>query len=558
MCMLHKSNHSSGMVGSVSLLVTSLTGPGLILIPLLYQSAGWIFPTIIFILIGIMAGVGSLFVVEAVSKFPGNEKFQFYGRYTYYVFLFILYGSLQSTNVASIIGSAQVFDSLLVTVFGATCGLGMTPKGGLYCVTEVSDSNSPFGDNYMFTTVGYIIVFLIIVPLTNMDFNDNMLLQLISLVYNGLFVLTLLGRVVARPLLPYNMPAVGYEFKYVIGQVLFSWTLANTVPSWMNVKHPSVDPKKAIWLTVAVALGLYIVTGFLGAISYPLDSSSNLLQAMYADPTLSTGSFVWISFIYILFPILTYITSIPIAMLVSKLNFLAAKVFSPGLSQFWSVYFPFLVGIPFQTGNGITYFGTYTKLAQSVLDEIEFLDLAAGIKKMHVEDDDFDYIYHLPTANPDQIIYRDPFAVKKEGIKPSKSRNLASMHSLSVNSRHSVKEIRSMLDPQKKPTIRKKGGRRQSNVHSLISFNSNGEEKRQSLANSTAIDADVDGDGSLQFSFLVPEVDDQGLVIIRDGAEFRALPNIVYRYMRPIYVAIILLVGMIIMVSQTAAVNFGG
>ncbi|KAI8899243.1 hypothetical protein BC833DRAFT_619574 [Globomyces pollinis-pini] len=115
-----------------------------------------------------------------------------------------------------------------------------------------------------------------------------------------------------------------------------------------------------------------------------------------------------------------------------------------------------------------------------------------------------------------------------------------------------------MLDPQKKPTIRKKGGRRQSNVHSLISFNSNGEEKRQSLANSTAIDADVDGDGSLQFSFLVPEVDDQGLIIIRDGAEFCALPNIVYRYIRPIYVAIILLIGMIVMVSQTAAANFGG
>ncbi|KAI8899244.1 hypothetical protein BC833DRAFT_564249 [Globomyces pollinis-pini] len=267
------------------------------------------------------------------------------------------------------------------------------------------------------------------------------------------------------------MPAVGYEFKYVIGQVLFSW-----------------------------------------------NASSNLLQAMYADPTLSTGSFVWISFIYILFPILTYITSIPIAMLV--------------------------------------------KLAQSVLDEIEFLDLAAGIKKMHVEDDDFDYIYHLPTANPDQIIYRDPFAVKKEGIKPSKSRNLASMHSLSVNSRHSVKEIRNMLSPGENQKINRTR-RNKSNQSSLkqgdgsvysLSVNPEHGATRTSTNFFGAIGTEKYKENVRMLSDA--DIDDEGFIVVREEPPFKALPNIVYEYIHPVYIAIVFLIGMIVMVTQSGIVNF--
>jgi hypothetical protein len=84
---------------------------------------------------------------------------QFYGRYIYYLFIFILYGSLQSVNVASIVGSAQIFDSLLVGIFGGSCGWGVTPISGLYCVTEVQNTNSPFGDNFMIGTFGSLVSF---------------------------------------------------------------------------------------------------------------------------------------------------------------------------------------------------------------------------------------------------------------------------------------------------------------------------------------------------------------------------------------------------------------
>ena len=63
------------------------------------------------------------------------------------------------------------------------------------------------------------------------------------------------------------------------------------------------------------------------------------------------------------------------------------------------------------------------------------------------DDDDFDYIYHLPTADPLRIIHRDPF--KKEGSELKKKRN-ESMSQLSQSSHHSIQELRSVIDPSRR------------------------------------------------------------------------------------------------------------
>jgi hypothetical protein len=97
-------------------------------------------------------------------------------------------------------------------------------------------------------------------------------------------------------------------------------------------------------------------------LAYDLDHGTNLLQAMYADESLSPGAYGWMTAIYLIYPVLTYITSIPVAMIVVKLNFLAAKILSPSQAVFWSVYVPFIIGLPLQTGSWVTLFGTYTSL----------------------------------------------------------------------------------------------------------------------------------------------------------------------------------------------------
>ena len=48
-------------------------------------------------------------------------------------------------------------DSAFVNLFGVTCGYGITPESGIYCVRQESNTNSPFGENYMLFTLGYLV-----------------------------------------------------------------------------------------------------------------------------------------------------------------------------------------------------------------------------------------------------------------------------------------------------------------------------------------------------------------------------------------------------------------
>jgi hypothetical protein len=91
-------------------------------------------------------------------------------------------------------------------------------------VTKVTNENSPFGDNYMLATFGYMTVAAIIIPMTNIDLNDNMFVQFVSILYNFLFVLTLIGSAIAKGLDFGRVPVIGKDLSQVIGQVLFNFS----------------------------------------------------------------------------------------------------------------------------------------------------------------------------------------------------------------------------------------------------------------------------------------------------------------------------------------------
>lgn len=151
-----------GFVGGVSLLMSSITGilyltigPGMLTIPIMFQQAGWLLPMIALIICPLLGTLASLFLMESMTYFPDSPNFErsteitvlvhhFYGRRWYYLTHFILYGSLQSFNIASIISGIQQFDQLLVQAAGATCGFGIAPKSGWYCVSSWNLGVSPF------------------------------------------------------------------------------------------------------------------------------------------------------------------------------------------------------------------------------------------------------------------------------------------------------------------------------------------------------------------------------------------------------------------------------
>jgi hypothetical protein len=46
------------------------------------------------------------------------------------------------------ISGVQQFDQLLVSALGSTCGFGLSPINGWYCVGDGFEGTSPFGSKY--------------------------------------------------------------------------------------------------------------------------------------------------------------------------------------------------------------------------------------------------------------------------------------------------------------------------------------------------------------------------------------------------------------------------
>ncbi|KAJ3207562.1 hypothetical protein HDU67_007377 [Dinochytrium kinnereticum] len=441
-----------------------------------------------------------------MTYFPGNKHFQrnveltvlvhhFYGKKWYYLMHIVLYGSLQSFNIASVISAVQNFDTFLLSTFGRTCGFGFSPISGFFCVTETSGQSSPFGSNFMLITAGGLVFAAIMIPMLNLNLDDNMIFQWgnpsgvseleltlppaikVSLIYMLFVVFCWSCLALVHGVKSSNLPSLGPTLSEaptaVIGQVLFNFTIANTISFDLiityftrlithlsRIQHSRVSIQKTVWTSVYLACGIYCVTGIfgkvfftiaannplsykiiqnnkpLGALAFDLPEGSDLLSALSLMFTNGpAGSLVKV--ISLTYPILILLTSIPVSFIVVKLNLVTSRLCSKDWANFWSTIFPMLICIPFQTGPFIATFTSWSSLIfqslcnfvapflififldkrnlvmqQSVLDELENLDIDGAIKKRANRDDDFDYIYHLPHADLSRLGARryDPFA----------------------------------------------------------------------------------------------------------------------------------------------------
>ena len=62
--------------GGLALLISNMTGPGIVTLPIVAQSAGWLPTLIAFAVVGMLSTLSSLFICEAMTEVPGNEYFQ--------------------------------------------------------------------------------------------------------------------------------------------------------------------------------------------------------------------------------------------------------------------------------------------------------------------------------------------------------------------------------------------------------------------------------------------------------------------------------------------------
>ncbi|KUJ07081.1 uncharacterized protein LY89DRAFT_789882 [Mollisia scopiformis] len=349
-----------GFYGGMALLISSITGPGLTTIPLLYQEAGWLTPTLAFVLFGCLAGITSLFLVETMSTIHGNEAFQarvefstvahlYLGDKAHIIMQVLLYCALQSVNVSSIIISEQTMDSLLIQLFHKSCALSFTK--GWVCVSSIDSSGLIF-DSYILFSFGYLIAAAMVLPLSVMSLVQNIKFQLIS-VATLFFVMIVWIFLFASHGLDLAVPAIGHNQSALVGFTLSNFAFLDptnklqitTVPSFINELSRRVSIRRSIAYPIVICVALYIIIGLTGAASFQIDPSSDLLATLSAAKKHN----ILIIIVNILFPISVLVTSVPVFAIVIRYNLVRGNLCSNRWAIVWASLIPWVLIIPFQT-----------------------------------------------------------------------------------------------------------------------------------------------------------------------------------------------------------------
>ncbi|KAG2172173.1 hypothetical protein INT44_005544 [Umbelopsis vinacea] len=356
-----------GLLGSTALLVSSITGPGLTTISLMFQQSGWVLPTVVFILMAFLSGCSALFICEAMSNIRGNERFQakvefttiaqlYLGKHYHLALQVLLYLAMQSVNIASIVISVQTLDDMFIALFKRTCGVGFSPAGWI-CVTEQTANNSPFpSGSYFFFTFGFLATAVLVVPLGFFNLVENVKVQVGSFI---LLIGILTEWVISfgiHGLDPSMVPATSNNSSQVVGTVLLNYAFITTIPSWVNEVRRDVSVHTCIWLSLCISCFFYILIGITGAMSYSMNGSSNILDYLRTDGSMASKVAVY------MFPLVALVTSVPVFTIVIRSNLLRGRVCNKYLAHFLASGAPWFIVMLLQTSDWLNMFLNWTSL----------------------------------------------------------------------------------------------------------------------------------------------------------------------------------------------------
>ncbi|KAF9925582.1 hypothetical protein FBU30_004667 [Linnemannia zychae] len=341
--------------GGLCLLICNTTGPGVVSLPLVAQSAGWVPTVVVFVLVGILSYLSCMFICEAMTEVPGNEHYQanvefsnmvlcFFGRRYQAPVQIVCFLALQTTTIASIVICAQVFDNILIQIAHRTCGIQVYPHVTFICVNEQLSTSSPFSGTMIIST-GALLAFMLIMPLCMLNLSENIWIQVVSCVLILVIFIQWIITFIQHGLVTSRVPAIGSDMSHTFESILFNYAFITAVPSWANAKKSHVSPQKTVGADISLMTTLFILVSVLAGMAYEIPSNSSMIQAIMSSPDVTTLSKI----AGYTFPIVALVTSIPINMIVLRYNLTQSKTCSRGWATVLAGVLPWIVTIPCMT-----------------------------------------------------------------------------------------------------------------------------------------------------------------------------------------------------------------
>ncbi|CAI5999286.1 unnamed protein product [Closterium sp. NIES-64] len=412
---LHHHHHGFGdktitFWGSCVLNFNNITGPAVVVLPLLYAQAGWFLPTAGLTLMWLFSSFAATMMCEAQQRIPGNKGFarrfeyctlvrHYFGDRWYALAQIGFNAGLLASNIASMIVTSQVLDSVVYRLAGTSYGMdyGQWPPafieslatggaGGNVCAwgtTSSGDCNRsvislgfvlamavciPFARLNLDDNMGFqfVLAMAVCIPFARLNLDDNMGFQWLSMLAQLLFSFEFAAQFLSNLLPgspnycagngPGRTPFLGLDISQVLGVCVFAYSYVSTIPSWANEKKPGVNVNRAIWLPASVGCALNILLGLLGAWAYklvddaghPFKGTDNMLNMLdgqadaatacghpHVAPATEFSVYMWGFF--------GYIPGIPILAIMVRYNLQASGLFSDSAAFFWAVVAPWLL-----------------------------------------------------------------------------------------------------------------------------------------------------------------------------------------------------------------------
>ncbi|KAF9945082.1 hypothetical protein BGZ65_011203, partial [Modicella reniformis] len=263
-----------------------------------------------------------MFICEAMTEYPNNTHFEanvefsnlvrcfFSKRYQMFTQI-IFFITIQTTNIASIAICSQLFDNLLIRIFQ--------------------------------------LAMVLIGPLCLMSLSSNVWIQVVSCSLILLIFVQWTATFFEHGLVPARVPPVGSDMSRMFESILFNYAFVTAVPSFANAKRPDVSIHKAVGTSVTIMTSLFILVSIVGGMAFDIPTNSTMIQAINSTPGVSTLSQI----AGFTFPIVAFITSIPVNTIVLRYNLVQSEVCNKSWANIMAGMVPWLVAIPCMTGSGL-------------------------------------------------------------------------------------------------------------------------------------------------------------------------------------------------------------
>lgn len=358
-----------GILGSLSILVNSITGPAMVNLPLTFQRSG-VIPTIVtLVFISILSSFCSLHMANTISKVPGNGRFRKEIEFSQAFWLFfgprwhaftqaVYFLCVTCLNVSSIVDTAQVVDTFVghwIPSGAVALELSSASKFVWWdpsiCNHQelVSGECIPFEHSGgLLLTVGYLITIALFLPLALMDLKENVAWQILAFFILLITSIQFTFEFLYKGLDVHNLTLWGDDWDALLGVVMFNFPLCVAVPAWLSEKKPSVNVSTIVWTSTWLSTFLYVLCGTLGAMAIS-NVSGNMLESMMSGAfgtSMQIGAFIFEFFIIGI--------GIPLFSVFTRMNLTGSGLCSHAVGNLLGVFFPFSISWLFYQGDAVT------------------------------------------------------------------------------------------------------------------------------------------------------------------------------------------------------------